>query len=240
MEVRLALGNGESLLLVLGIPVLLLVFFSTVDVLPTEDVAEDPVDFLVPGIVSLGVISSAFAQLAISTGFDRQYGVLKRLGTTPLRRGELLTAKVAVVLIIQAIQFIVIIALGTALGWPPDGVEVVEATSLSVSAALVATVALAACGFLLAGRLRGLVVLATANAVYLVLLLVSGVVIPLEELAGPLRSVVRLLPSTALAEIVHGAMRSGTAVPGRAWLVLAAWAVVASAAAVRWFRWSPD
>ena len=52
-ELQLTLRNGEQLLLTLGIPVLLLVFFSLVDVLPTGTV--EPVDFLAPGVLALAV-----------------------------------------------------------------------------------------------------------------------------------------------------------------------------------------
>ena len=83
-EVRRAAGNGEQLLLTLGIPVLLLVFFSVVDVLPTG--TKDPIDFLAPGILALAAMSTAMVSLGIATGFERSYHVLKRLGATPLGR----------------------------------------------------------------------------------------------------------------------------------------------------------
>ena len=83
-ELRRVAGNGEQLLLTLGIPVLLLVFFSLVDVLPTG--TKDPVDFLAPGILALATMSTAMVSLGIGTGFERSYHVLKRLGATPLGR----------------------------------------------------------------------------------------------------------------------------------------------------------
>lgn len=239
MELRLTLSNGESLLLVLGIPLLLLFFFGTVDILPTDDVVADPIDFLVPGVLALAIMSTAFVNLAITTGFDRHYGVLKRLGTTPLTRAELLAAKTITLVIVESIQFIAIIGAGLALGWPHGDVGVVSAVAVSTVAALLATVAFSGLGFLLAGSSSGLVVLAAANAIYLVLLLASGLIFPLEEFGSAVRSLVRLLPSTALGEITHGAMREGATVPQRAWIVLAAWAMAAPTAASRRFRWTP-
>ena len=44
----------------------------------------EPVDFLVPGVLALAVMSTAMVSLGIATGFERRYGVLKRLGSTPL------------------------------------------------------------------------------------------------------------------------------------------------------------
>jgi len=240
MELRLTLSNGESLLLILGIPVLLLVFFGTVDVLPTDSVTDDPVDFLVPGVLALAIMSTAFVNLAISTGFDRHYGVLKRLGTTPLTRAELLAAKTVTLIIVELIQFVIIIGVGLALGWRAGDVGVTSAIGTSAVAAIVATVAFAGLGFLLAGASSGLAVLAAANAIYLVLLLASGLIFPLEEFTSPIRAVVRLLPSTALGEITHGAMRTGAATAAQAWIVLGVWAVITPIAASRFFRWSPS
>ena len=81
IELLLTLRRGESVLLTFAIPMLLLAFFSTVDVLPTG--MNDPVDFLLPGILALAVMSTAMVSLAIATGFERSMGVLKRLGSTP-------------------------------------------------------------------------------------------------------------------------------------------------------------
>ena len=97
-EVQLTLRNGEQLLLTLGIPVLLLVFFSLVDVLPTG--TADPVDFLAPGVLALAVMSTSMVSLGIGTGFERSYHVLKRLGATPLGRPRLVLAKVLSVAVV--------------------------------------------------------------------------------------------------------------------------------------------
>ena len=77
VELTLTLRRGESVLLALGIPVLLLVFFSTVDVGFIEH--GDRVDFVAPGVLALAVMSTAMVGLGIATGFERQYLVLKRL-----------------------------------------------------------------------------------------------------------------------------------------------------------------
>ena len=228
LELTLLARNGESLLLTLGIPVLLLAFFANVDVLPIEG---EPIDFLAPGVIALAVLSTSMVNLAIATGFDREYGVLKRLGSTPLGRPRLLAAKVLSILVVEAVQVVVLWALALALGWEPS------VRAGVVVAIVLGTVACAGLGLLMAGTLMALVVLAAANGLYLVLLLLSGMVVPLEELPGPLQAVSELLPSTALAEAVRGSLTEGLEVPGRAWVVLAAWAVATPLAATRWFRW---
>jgi len=226
----MTLRRGESVLLALGIPVLLLVFFSLVDVLPTG--TKDPVDFLAPGILALAVMSTAMVGLGIATGFERQYLVLKRLGSTPLRRGELLAAKTLAVLAVEVVQVVVLVPVALALGWHARG-----SAPLALGAVALATVGFAGLGMLMAGTLRAEVTLAAANGLYLVLLLLGGMVVPIARLPGVLRSVARALPAGALSDALHGALATSATVPGRSWVVLAAWAVVAPVAAAVMFRW---
>lgn len=232
LEVALTLRRGESVLLTLGIPVALLVFLSVVDVLPLPAGVDDPVDFLFPGVLALAVMSAAMVGPAIALGFEREYGVLRRLAVTPLGRPRLLAAKVVSVLAVEAVQVVALTIAALALGWDPTG-----DAALAVVAVVVGTVAFAGCGLLLGGTMPGLTTLAAANGLYVVLLLVSGMVFPLEKLPGPLQAVARALPSGALTELLQGSLGAGAELPGRAWLVLLAWAVAAPLAASRWFRW---
>ncbi|MEM9034248.1 MAG: ABC transporter permease [Actinomycetota bacterium] len=227
-----AARNGEQLLLVLGIPVLLLAFLANVDVLPTGD--GEPIDFLAPGIIALAVLSTAMTNLAISTGFDREYGFLVRLGVTPLSRVELLAAKVLVVLVELVVQLAVLLPLSLALGWDPSW----DALLVVVAAVALGAIAFGAVGFLLAGTLRGLVVLAAANALYVVLLLIGGMVIDLDELPDAIAEVAQLLPTAALAGVLRDAF-ADRATDGRDWLVLVLWSIAAPPVAARLFRWAP-
>jgi ABC-2 type transport system permease protein len=228
-EILMTLRRGESLLLALGIPVLLLVFFSEVDVLPVG--TRHPVTFLAPGVLALAVMSTAMVSLGIATGFERSYGVLKRLGTTPLGRPALLTAKTAAILVVELVQVVVLVPVALALGWHPS-----SGVLVALGAVLVATIAFAGLGLLMAGTLRAEVTLAAANGLYLVLLLLGGMVLPLAKLPGGLRAVARLLPAAALSDVLHASL-GGSATPARAWAVLAAWALVAPAVAAASFRW---
>lgn len=229
MELRLTLRRGESVLLTFLIPVLILVFFTLVDVLPTG--TQDPVDFLLPGVLTLAVISAAMTGPAIATGFERSSGVLKRLGLTPLSRRDLLAAKLGSILAIEALQVVLLLAVGLVLGWRPSG-----GLLLALLAMVVATVGFVGVGMVMAGTLPALTTLALANGVYLVLLFLGGVVVPIDDLPAALRVVARGLPSGALSDITHGAL-AGTGVPGVAWLVLLVWAVAAPVVAARTFRW---
>ena len=229
-EIVLTLRRGESLLLILGIPLLLLGFFSVVDVLPKGDFRHS-VDFLTPGVLALAVMSTGMVQLAIGTAFERQYGVLKRLGATPLGRPRLLAAKTAAIVAVEIVQIVLLLGLALLLGWDAD------VRAGVVAAVVLGTIAFSGLGLLMAGRLRGEVTLAAANGLYLVLLLVGGMVVPLSELPGGLRWVAELLPSGALAQALVGTMSSAGGVPTKAWLVLAVWAVASPLLAARTFRW---
>ncbi|MGI8661870.1 MAG: ABC transporter permease [Acidimicrobiales bacterium] len=229
-EMLLTLRRGESLLLIIAVPMLLLAFFSTVDVLPKGGFP-DSITYLAPGVLALSVMSTGMVQLAIGTAFERQYGVLKRLGATPLGRPRLLGAKTISIIAVELVQVAVLVALALALGWDPS-VRVA-----AVLALLLGTVAFAGLGLLMAGCLRGEVTLAAANGLYLVLLLLGGMVVPLSELPGWLRSIAELLPAGALVGALTGSLTRGFSVATRDWIVLTAWAVAAPVAASRFFRW---
>ena len=229
-EVAMTLRRGESVLLALGIPVMLLVFFSLVHVLPTG--TSRPVDFLGPGILALAVMSTSMVSLGIATGFERGYGVLKRLGTTPLGRPALLAAKTAAVLTIEVIQMAVLVPVAVGLGWRPGG-----SAAAAVGAVLLATAAFAGVGLLMAGTLRAEATLAAANGLYLVLLLLGGMIVPLSKLPGGLRELARVLPAAALSGALSGALGETGGATAHDWVVLAAWAVAAPVAAALTFRW---
>jgi ABC-2 type transport system permease protein len=231
-ELLMTLRRGESVLLTLGIPVGLLVFFSLVDVLPKPAGVTDSVTFLAPGILALAVMSTAMVSLGIATGFERQYGVLKRLGSTPLGRPALLAAKTSAIVLLEVIQGAVLVGAALLLGWHPHGDPV-----LAVVAALLATIGFAGIGLLMAGTLRAELTLAAANGLYLVLLLMGGMVFPLDKLPGPLRAFARALPAASLSDALHGTLTAAGSVPARAWIVLAVWAVAAPIAASLTFRW---
>ena len=231
-ELRLTLRRGDAVLLNVAIPLGLLLFFSLVDVLPKPAGIVHAVDFLAPGILALAVMSTSMVSLGIATGFERQYGVLKRLGATPLGRPRLLAAKIAAVAAIEVLQVALLAVVGLLLGWDLGG-----PVAAAVPAILLATVAFCGLGLLLAGGLRAEVTLAAANGLYLLLLLLGGMIFPLTKLPGGLRAVAQALPAGALSDALHGALTAGGSVPVRAWIVLAAWAVAAPVAAARTFRW---
>ncbi len=230
-ELRVIARNGEQLLVIIGIPTILLVFFSQVDVLPRGD--QNAVDFLLPGILALAVMSTAMVSLGIATGFERSYGVLKRLGATPLGTRRLVLAKSLAVVLVEVVQLLVLIGVGLILGWRGD----LGAVAPVVGAVLLGTLAFAGIGLTLAGTLRGEVNLAAQNGLYLVLLLIGGIMFPLDSLPNWLQVPAQLLPSSALADVMRGALTETSLNGGAAWIVLAVWALVAPVTAAKFFRW---
>jgi ABC-2 type transport system permease protein len=236
LESKTLLRNGEQLLLVLIIPVLLLTAFSLGSFVSIgANTRQDRIDFLVPGIVALAIMSTAFTSQAIATGFERRYGVLKRLGATPLSRVGLIAAKTVTVIGVELLQAAIIVAVGFGLGWRPDATVVGVASAVLL--AVVGTAAFSGLALLMAGTLRAEATLAAANLVYLVLLGVGGVLFPLTKFPAGARGPLKLLPSGALSDGLHHVLSSGGAVPVADLGVLAVWAVAAIAIAARTFRW---
>lgn len=236
MELRLLLRNGENLLVAIGIPIGILTFFSVV---PVVDFDRPAVDFLLPGVLTVAVMGSAMVSLGIATGFERSYLVLKRLGATPLRRAELVGAKVLAVLGVQAVQVVLVVGVALALGWPVEEPPLGEGPGrwpLALLGLATGTAAFGGIGLAMAGRLRATATLALVNAVFLVLLLASGLVFPRESLPDAMTAATSVLPSTALADVLRAALDEARLAAGPLG-ILAAWAVGACALAARVFRW---
>ena len=232
-ELRLIFRNGEQLLVSLGIPLAILVFFSRVE-LTSGATAGDPIDRVAPGVLALAIMSSSLVGLGVGTGFDRSYSVLKRLGATPLGRSRLIMAKLLAVLCTELVQFAVLVPVSLALGFEP----VWSGWPSVLAATVLGTAAFGGSALLMAGQLSGLANLAASNLIYLLLLGTSGVIVELSLLPGPVRWVAELLPAAPLVEIISSSL-TGADISVRPWITLGAWAVTLPVAAIRWFRWEP-
>ncbi|TIC86546.1 ABC transporter permease [Nocardioides sp. GY 10127] len=233
MEARLLLRNGEQLLIALVIPVVVLVG----GVLGAERVGltfSAPVaDVLTPGVLALAVMSTSFTSLAIATGFERRYGVIKWLGASPLPRSGLLGGKVLALLAVEVLQVVVVSAVGLALGWhpTPGALGLVGA----LLAAVLGTSAFASLALAMAGSLRAEATLAGANLVYLLLMAGGAVVLPADAY-GSAGGWVTWLPSGALGESLRAGLLHGTVDPvGLA--VLAVWTLAGALLTARTFTW---
>lgn len=229
-ETRTLLGNGEQLLVALVLPVLALVAL-VVSAVPDLGPGRR-VDVATAGVLALAVVSTAFTGQAIQTGFDRRYGVLRLLGTTPLGRDGLLVAKTLAVTAVLLVQVLVLGALGAVLGWRPAAAGL----PLAVVTLLLGAAAFVALAMVVAGTMRAEAVLAVANLLWVLLLGVGGLVIPADRLPDAAAAVVRWLPSAALGDGMRTALVDGS-VPWREWGLLLLWTLGLGAVAARTFRW---
>jgi ABC-2 type transport system permease protein len=231
MELRLTTRRPENLLVTIVIPAVVLVFFASVSVLPMPG---RPVDFLLPGALALAVIATSLVNLGIATGYERHYGVLKRLGGSPLTRPQLLVAKVAAVVVVEFVQFALLIAIAVVfLGWrPAPGAPL----GLVLVGLFLGTIAFAGLGLAMAGGLRAEATLALANGVFLAFLLLGGIVLPVDRLPGALAVLAVILPASALADLFRAAFGGSASVVWSV-VVLGAWGVAATTVAARRFSW---
>jgi ABC-2 type transport system permease protein len=230
METRLLLRNGEQLLLAVVIPVIVLIGGVEGSKHLGLSLSRPAIDVFAPGVLALAVMSTAFTSLAIATGFERRYGVIKRLGSSPLPRSGLLLGKVGALLLVEAFQVVVISAVALAMGWRPD-----VSWPAALLAVVLGTAAFASLGLFVAGVLRAEATLAAANLVYLLLMAGGAVVLP-STAYGAFGGLTRLLPSGALGDALRHATWSGET----AWtslLVLLVWTVVGTALTARTFTW---
>jgi ABC-2 type transport system permease protein len=235
LETRLLLRSSESLLVTLGIPLGVLVFFSLVPVLPTDDV--DAVTFLVPGVLALSATATGLVASAIQTAYERKSGALKLLGVTPLGRPGFVAAKLASVLAMLVVQtvLVLVLALG-ALGWRPHGGT--TGVAIAVLGVLLTGLVMTALGLVLAGTLTAELTTAVSNALFLVLLLLGGVAVAPDVLPAALAAVGSATPLGAAVVALRGAL-DGAAGGPTALLTLTVWGCLGTLVAVRTFRWEP-
>ena len=229
LESRLLLRNGEQLLLAIVIPALMLIVFSAEKI---GTVTGSRIDYFAPGVIGAAVMSTAFTSQAIATGFERRYGVLKRLGASPLPRWGLLLGKSLSILMVECVQLVLLIAIALVMGWSPHGSAFAVLLLLALGTAAFSGLAL-----LLAGALRAEATLAVANFVFLVFLAAGGVVVPLSKYGHGAREVLQFLPISALTDGLRDVLQNGSAMPWGPVGILFGWAAVAIAAAARTFKW---
>jgi ABC-2 type transport system permease protein len=228
VEARLTVRRGENLLAMIGLPVAALALFGTLGVAGGRSL-----ETLVPSVLALALVASGLVNLGIATGFERGYGVLKRLGGSPLGRDGLIAAKVVVVGVIAALQVVSLVALALAIGWRPAS----DASGLLVGLTLiVGSATFASLGLLIAGTLRAEATLVLANALFLMALLLGGVLVPLEELPAPLATLALASPVGALADAFRAALGGGAGYLASL-AIVAAWGLVAAVLTIRSFRW---
>ncbi len=234
-ETMAMLRNGEQLMLNIIFPIMALIalrFTGLIDEY-ANSVGVSRMDAAVPGVLALCVISTALSGQGIATGFDRRYGVLRFLATTPLGRNGLIMGKCIAVLVVVAIQFTLVAALGYGLGWRPDAIAV----SRSIITMLMGAGAFTALGLLIAGTVRAEATLAIVNIAWVILAGAGGVVFPLRSFPDWYAGVVAWSPSAALGDALRGNFIQHQWLADPHWVIIV-WTVVIGFIASRKFKWS--
>ncbi|HEX6819738.1 MAG TPA: ABC transporter permease [Ktedonobacterales bacterium] len=229
-ELTMTLRRGESVLVTIIMPVLFLVFFGSI--LPVPKIAGKTINFLLPGIVAIAIISTGMVSLGIATAYERYYGVLKRLGSSPLPRWGLILAKLISVLALEVVQIVLLVGIAALFfGWRPA-----SAAWAAIPVALLGTAVFAGLGMLMAGGLRAEATLAGANGLYVVFLAIGGIFVPTDHFPAPIAAVCNVLPPAALSGALRGAL-AGHGAPLGDVLLLIGWGAVILVAAARLFKW---
>src|SRR5437588_11700947 len=226
VELLLTLRRGESVLITLAVPVLLLIFFASLNIIPAT--TGKAVDFLLPGILALAVMAAGMVSLGIATAYERYYGVLKRLGSTPFPRSGLVAAKMLAVATIEVIQIALLVGVGAIFfAWRPHG-----SFPLALLVLLLGTLAFSGLGLTLAGTLRAEATLAGANGLLVFFLLIGGLFVPLDHLPACLVPFARLLPADALSDVLRSVLRDAQ-LPWHSAITLLVWAILLPLIAAR-------
>lgn len=242
-ELALFVRDKTVVLFSLIFPVLTVAFFgylnqeSRVPVAGSGDGAEVPyASFLIAGGTGMVVSSAAFQHLSTALARQRDLGILKRLGGTPLRTQTLIGAKVLTAGVIILAQALLMAAANVVLfGAETGGDPVWVLAVLTIGVAAFATM-----GVALAGLCRSADIAAAAGmAIALPMQFLCGTLFPLEEMPALLRHIAQVLPLTYFVEALRGAMLTGGGPMEytRDWIILLGCLVVAFVVAVKTFRW---
>lgn len=232
IETRLIVRNGEQLLLALVIPLGLIIANAAVGA--RIGIAREP---FIASVIALGLWSSGFTSPAITTAFERRYGVLERLVATPLRRADLLLGKAAMVAIVALGQATVLTVAGLLAGWSPR--PDVGSSLVAVATVLPGLVAFAGLALILAGTASAELTLGLANLVYLVGA-ATGLLVPLAAFPAWSQPLLALLPTTAVAEALRAWSGAAAAGPFPGWTIVVTlvWALIVVVVARKVFRWT--
>jgi ABC-2 type transport system permease protein len=191
---------------------------------------------IVPGIAGMAVMSTTFTALAYNMTFLREQGVLKRIRGTPMPGTCYLLAIAGNAVTNAGLQIIIITVAGRVFfgtGWPKDWGELVLFLTAGV-------ICFASLGVAFSHAIPNFEsTSAYVNAVFLPVILISGVFYDAARAPGFIKGIATALPLVHLIDGLSGAMVKGTSIATNidALGVIAAWSVLGVALAVRGFSW---
>lgn len=234
-ETKLWLRRRETVFFSLLLPIMFLLFFGALYGSQAERGGIKYINYIVPGYSIFAIMAIALGTMTVNIATERQFGILKRLGGTPLPRLYLLSAKVIAGSLLAAAVIAVLIAFGIIF----YGADIHGNPGAAIIVLLVTTLSFAALGIALGGIIRPNSAVAAGNLVYLAFSFLGGVFVPLSQFPSGLLSVARFLPSEHAVKAIQAVWTRGQGLDqvGGDLLVIAIWGLAAILVGMRRFRW---
>ena len=183
-------------------------------------------------VLTVSTFAAGFTSLAIATAFERRSDTLVFLGTTPMTRVEVVLAKSTGSFLLALFAGAFTLVAGLLLGWIPTTDALIAPIWIALG-----VFSVSGFGYLLAGTVRAEAVLAVANAVFLFVLVLGGVLFAFDSAATHL---LEFFPPLALKRLIEVSLNAGATWDVnvmQAVLVLVGWGVVGHVLASRFFKW---
>jgi ABC-2 type transport system permease protein len=234
-ESRMMLRRREVVFFSVLLPTMFMLLFGGIYGSVKDENGISVINYLLPGYMVMAVMSVSFISLGVMTANERQYGILKRLGATPLPRAVLLTGKMAAIALVVTGAVVVLLALG--LGF--YGVRIIGGPLDIAAIVLLGVLVFATIGLMIGGMVKPEAAPAILNAAYFPMLFLGGALIPLTQMPDWLQQVGKLLPSYHFSNALIEVMVLGHSLPD-VWpnlAAMAAWGAGAILVASRTFKW---
>jgi ABC-2 type transport system permease protein len=234
-ELTLFLRDRAVVTFVIVFPVLTVLFFGYLNQGgQVEGVSY--ASYLIAGGIGMVISSAAFETVGVALAQQREEGILKRLGATPLRIHAFIGAKIATATLIVLVQTGIMIALNVLLFGARITGNLLGATFILLFGALVFTTM----GVALSGISRNTnVASAAARAISFPMQFLCGTLFPLAAMPSALRDLANALPLTYLVSLMRGVMLYADSPWSytKEWIILVGCLLGAGTIAIVTFRW---
>jgi ABC-2 type transport system permease protein len=209
---------------------------SPPDVKHLEQVGSRYIDFLLPGMIGMGLMGGGLWGVGFVVVDMRVRKLLKRFLATPMRRSDFLLAVMCSRLVFTLADIVVLLIFGSVVFQVRCQGNYLDLTA----AVLLGATAFAGIGLLVSSRAQTLeTVSGLMNLIMLPMWILSGVFFSSERFPEAAQPFINLLPLTALNQLLRGIILEGRAIAAL-WsqaVILAGYAVTTFAVALRIFRW---
>jgi ABC-2 type transport system permease protein len=194
------------------------------------------VDWLIPGIVSLGIMNNGLWSVGFMTVQARLRKLLKRLAASPMRKRDFLMAPVIARLVFLGPEVAIPLVFGSvAFGMPVRG-GVIGIAAVAIAGALM----FGALGLLMGSRVRTFEAASgLMNLLSVPMWVLSGVFFSASNFPDAVQPFIRALPLTALVDAMRGVVLEGATLTSlwRELAIVALWTLAPFAIALRIFKW---